>query len=193
MIKVVFSVICILSLGCAFATGNVSGLGFAVVEGTETAVQLSLTLLGVMCLWGGIMRVLTAGGVIKYLTRLLKPILKILYPDAASKDNGLDEISASMAANFFGLGNAATSFSLSAVDKLRQNSGGEERASADLITFTVLNTCAVNFIPTTLIALRYAAGSADPFEVVVPVWICSVCCYCCTAFLLRAFVGFRRK
>ncbi len=193
MIKVVFCMICALSLLASILTGNTSEMGFAVVEGLQSAVDLSLTLLGVLCLWGGIMRVFSAGGIIKYLTKLLKPILRFIYPDAARKNNGLDEISASMTANFFGLGNAATTFSLAAVSKLQENSGDKERASADLITFTVLNTCAVNFIPTTLIALRYAAGSADPFEIVVPVWLCSLACYGATAFVLRAFALFREK
>lgn len=165
-------------------------MGMAVIEGTREAVDLVLVLIGMMCLWSGIMYVLKASGVLSIITKLLTPILRFIYPDAYQKRNGIDEIAMSITANFFGLGNASTVISLKAMDELNKNNNYSYVASKDMISFTVLNTCAVNLMPTTLISLRYASGSTDPFEILFPVWVVSILCYIFAVILLKMFGSF---
>ena len=85
MLILLFTIICIISVVCSVALGNIEQIGYCVIQGANEAVQLSLVLMGVMTLWSGIMRVLSASGTIRALTALLSPVLRILYPDASKK------------------------------------------------------------------------------------------------------------
>lgn len=180
MLSKVFGVLCVLSFICAAATGRIAELGAAVATGASSAVTVSLGLLGTMALWNGIIRVLDAAGATRALGALAAPLLRLVFPDAYRKQNGISEITAAVTANMLGLGNAATPLSIAAVKALAKN-GGEEfaasgRATDEMVTFAVLSTASLDIIPTTLLALRTAAGSAAPDEILVPVWICSGIC-----------------
>lgn len=166
-------VICVLSFVFACITGNVGALGEAVYSGAENAVGLTLSLVGMMCLWNGIMQVMQASGFVEKMAVAFSPLLRVLFPDAYKKKNGIGEIAASFSANMLGIGNAATPLAVKAMEKLQENNGDKGRASNDMIMFTVLGCASLDIFPTTLIALRRAAGSGNPFEIIVPIWICS--------------------
>ena len=120
------------------------------------------------------------------LARLLRRPLAFFFPDTAKSGEGLEEICANLAANLLGVGNAATPMALRALEKMQKNNPTPEVATGDMITLTVLNTCSVSLIPSTLLALRQQAGASDPFEVLLPIWICSVCCALLALVVTRA-------
>jgi len=192
MITTIFGVLCIISCFFAAITGNLDNMSLAVIQGCEEAVSIILILIGVLGLWNGLMKVLENSGILYRITGILYPLLRFIYPDAAKKKNGLNEIAMAMIANFFGLGNAATAFSLSAMKRLSENNGSAEEPSYDMISFTVLSTCALNFMPTTLLALRHANNSTDPFEIVLPVWIVSGGCFVFAVLLLKMVALFKK-
>ncbi|HHT54216.1 MAG TPA: spore maturation protein A [Clostridiales bacterium] len=173
MLGRVFGIICILSLVFSLITGNTSGLSNAVLDGATQAVELVLTLTGIMCLWCGIMQVFEDAGLVKRLTRLMSPLLRVFFPTAYRTKNGAEEIAANISANLLGLGNAATPLAIRAMQKMQTSNPDPTGASDDMITLAVLNTASVSILPSTIIALRRAAGAAQPYLVVVPVWICS--------------------
>ena len=185
MMAYVASALCVVSIVYGIAVGRGAELSAAALSGASDAVSLALSLCGMMCLWSGIMKVFAEAGLLKKLSALLSPLMRLLYPDAFSRKNGIEEISASGAANFLGLGNAATPLALSAMKKLSENNGGNKKASADMITFTVMSTVPISFMPTTVIAMRASAGSEMPFAVVVPVWICSAVSAALAALLCK--------
>lgn len=192
MIGKICGFIIILSFVFALITGNIAELGDAIYEGADSAISLSLSLMGMMCLWNGLMQVAQSSGAIDKAARLVSPILKFLFPDAYKKNNGIGEIAASMSANIFGIGNGATPLAIKAMEKLQENNGGRERASNDMIMFTVLGTASLDIFPTTLIALRRAAGSSDPFEIIVPIWICSLVTAVLAVVLVKILCSFRK-
>ncbi len=157
----------------ALANGNMALLSEAALTGCGKAVTLTLSLLGLMCLWGGIMGVAKEGGLLHTIAGLLSPLLRRLFPDAWQKGRGIPEIAAAIVANILGIGNAATPLSVAAMEALAEGHEGEE-ATDDMVTFTVLGTAFPSFLPTTVIALRSAAGSRNPFDILPAVWICSV-------------------
>lgn len=173
MIGKICGLICVLSFVFGVINGNVGQMSEAIFEGASSAVSLTISLIGTMCLWNGIMRVASASGVIERLSKIMSPVLKFLFPDAYRKNNGLGEIAVSISANIFGLGNAATPLAIKAMEKLQQNNIDKAIASNDMVMFTVLGTASLDLFPATLIALRQSAGSLDAVEVVVPIWICS--------------------
>ena len=176
MLGKIFGVLCLIALIFGILAGNITQLGSAVLDGAANAVTVTLSLCGMMCLWCGMMRVLSEAGVIRKLSRLLSPFLRCFFPDAARTGEGIEEISANISANLLGIGNAATPFALRAMEQMQKHNPHPERASGEQITLAVLNTASVTIIPANLLALRRAAGSETPYAIMVPVWITSILC-----------------
>ena len=193
MIGKICGLICILSFIFGCVNGNISELGNAVYDGASSAVTLTISLVGMMCLWNGIMQVASASGVVEWLARLMSPLFKFLFPDAYKKKNGIGEIAASFSANIFGIGNAATPLAIKAMEKLQENNDDKKIATNDMIMFTVLGTASFDVFPTTLIALRKAVNSNQPFEIIVPVWICSFVTAFVAVLLVKGVCSLRRK
>ena len=192
MLGKIFGILCILALIFGIWNGNADALGGAVLDGAAGAVQVTLSLCGMMCLWCGMMEVLTEAGAIRKLSRLLRPLLKRIFPQAAETGEGLEEISANVSANLLGIGNAATPLALRAMEQLQKHNPHPEKASSEQITLAVLNTASVSLIPANLLALRRAAGSAHPYAIMLPVWIVSATC-AVLAVLLTCVIGRVRK
>lgn len=187
MLGKIYGIICLLALLFGIWNGNAAALGGAVIDGAAGAVQVTLSLCGMMCLWCGMMEVLREAGAIRRLSRLLRPLLRLIFPRAAQTGEGLEEISANVSANLLGIGNAATPMALRAMERLQKHNPKPDRASAEQITLAVLNTASVSLIPANLLALRRAAGSPQPYAIMVPVWIVSVVCAALAVVLTRLF------
>jgi spore maturation protein A len=135
------------------------------------------------------MRVLEKAGAIRCLSRLLRRPLTFFFPETAATGEGLEEIAANVAANLLGVGNAATPMALRALEKMQKHNLEKDTATGDMITLTVLNTCSLAIVPTTILALRQKAGATNPFSVVVPIWICSFTCALLGLLITRALRG----
>ena len=193
MLGQLFGIISILSLFCGIILGHGAELGNAVLDGAHGAVSLTISLCGIMSLWCGIMKVFERAGLINKLSRLLSPLLRVFFPEASRSGEGLGEISANISANLLGIGNAATPFALKAMEKLQKNNKNKKTATADMITLAVLNTASLNLIPTTIFALRRAAGSESPYSVIIPIWICSLSCSALSLLLCSAMRSVSKK
>ncbi len=196
MIGKVFGVLCILSVLFGVASGNVTALANAIPDGASGALRVILSLCGMMCLWCGLMEVLREAGVIRRLSRILSPILRPFFPEAFRRGEGAEEICANVSANLLGIGNAATPLGLRAMEELQKHNPHPSRASDEQVTLTVLNTASLTLIPANLLALRRAAGSLDPFAIMIPAWITSILCVALALFLTsipRFFTNVSRK
>ena len=174
MLGKIIACLCFLSTVCAMLTGRMEALSAAILSGAGGAVTLSLGLLGMMCLWCGMMKVFSGAGFLKFFSRLLSPFLRFAFPWVFRTGHGTEEICATVSANLLGMGNAATPFALCAMEKMRPCMPAPGVAGDDMITFAVLNTAAFSLIPSGLIALRYAAGSATPAAIILPVFLVSL-------------------
>lgn len=185
MIAKCFVVITMFSVIYAVFSGNIAVLTGALLDGCSRAVQLSIELCGMSCLWCGILQVFTDSGILERISRILSPVLGRIFPSAWKSGVGKQEITAAVSANLLGIGNAATPYALAAMQKLDSVNGRPEVTTADMAAFTVLGTASLNLIPTTLITLRRAAGSAEPYAVLVPIWIASLTCAVLGVILVR--------
>lgn len=161
----------LLSVLFGAATGNLGALGGAALEGARGAVELCVSMAGVMCLWTGVMEVLEQSGLCALLARAFRPLLRRLLPRAARDADVLATVSANLSANMLGLGNAATPLGIRAARAMAVGSGGV--ASDELCLLVVLNTASIQILPTTVAGIRAALGCADPFDILPAVWLAS--------------------
>ena len=161
----------VLSILCGLATGRGDLVAAAAVEGAQAAVELCVSIAGMLCLWTGVMEIMRRSGLAEGLSRLLRPVLSALFPQV-SKDRGvMDSISANVSANLLGLGNAATPLGIEAVRRMERKSPGT--ASDAMCMLVVCNTASIQLIPTTVASVRAAAGSTAPFDILPAVWLAS--------------------
>ncbi len=160
-----------LSLLCALALGNAGGLASAALDGAAQAIQLGISMAGVLCLWMGIMEVMDRAGLATKLAALLRPVLRRLVPDFSSDRGVMDTIASNVSANLLGLGNAATPLGMEAARRMARRTPGV--AGDSLCMLVVCNTASIQLIPTTVAAVRMAAGCETPFDILPAVWITS--------------------
>lgn len=171
MVSCLWTGMVVVSVLCGIATGRQAEVAAAAVDGTAAAVELSLSMAGMICLWTGVMEVMRQAGLAEKLSGLLRPLLSKLFPQVADEKRTMDYISANVSANLLGLGNAATPFGLEAVKEMEKKSPG--RASDALCMLVVCNTASIQLIPNTVAAVRAGAGCRTPFDILPAVWLAS--------------------
>lgn len=152
--------------------GRLGEVGMAAMEGAAAAVDLTVSMAGVMCLWSGVMALMEACALTDGLSRLFRPLLRRLMPRASRDKETLAGISANVSANLLGLGNAATPLGIRAARRMAVGTDG--RASDELCRLVVLNTASIQLLPTTVAGVRAACGSANAFDILPAVWLASV-------------------
>ncbi len=158
------------SLIFGLATGRLDQVSAAAVEGAGQGVTLSLSLLGVLCLWSGVMEVLRRTGAAGGLARLLRPVLCRLFPRGSRSPAFLENLSANVSANLLGLGNAATPYGIAAAKELTKTPEGHR----ELSRLVVLNASSLQLLPTTVAGVRATLGSASPFDILPAVLVTSL-------------------
>lgn len=134
----------------------------AALDYANTAVEISLGLIGIMALWLGIMKIAEEAGLIRVLTRMLTPLTKRLFPEVPPDHPAVGAMIMNIAANMLGLNNAATPMGLKAMEELNKLNPKLGTATNAMCTFLVINTSGLTLIPATAIAVRAAAGSSNP-------------------------------
>ena len=167
----IWTAMVVLSLGFGLATGNLEAVADAALEGADSAVELSLSMAGVMCLWSGVMEIMNACGLSEGLARVFRPVLRRLLPNACRDPETLAAVSANTSANLLGLGNAATPLGIRAACRMARGCDGV--ASDELCLLVVLNTASIQLLPATIASVRAAAGCETPFDILPAVWLSS--------------------
>lgn len=175
MLNIVWPIFIILSVTYGIFSGNLSNLNSSIFESVNDAIKLTINLLGTMCLWCGIIQIANKTSVIEKLTKILKPLIRIIFPEVKRGSNVEKEISMNMIANILGLGNAATPLGLKAMKSMQEENTKKDTLSNSMAMFIILNTASIQIIPTTVIAIRNSLGSSNPTSIVFPIWIVSIC------------------
>lgn len=179
-----FSVLCVIALIFGLLFGNMGEVSKSILEGADKSVKACISLIGIMALWNGIMEVLTESGIIKGMSRILKPVLRLVFPSAFKSGKGSEEITACVSAGVLGVSNAVTPLAINAVSKMER---GKRKcyATNDMIMLCMVGSSCFNIVPTTIIAIRQNMGATYTDEISVPVWICSGVCMIIGIILCR--------
>jgi spore maturation protein A len=157
-----------LAVVIAAFNGTMAAVSEAAIASATTAVEIAIGLVGVMTLWLGVMRVAEAAGLVNLLGRLLRPLLRWLFPEVPADHPANGAIVLSIAANMLGLSNAATPLGIKAMEELQSLNEQKDTATNPMVTFMALNTSGVQLIPATMIAVLATAGSKNPTWIIGP-------------------------
>ena len=169
----VFPILLIFSFISAIVTGSMDKLSAAVIDGAESAVQLLLRLVSMLCLWGGIMEIGDRAGLTKLFSKVMYPVVALIFPRIKKEKYVLEAVSMNITANVLGLGNAATPLGLEAMRRLQSINRNTQYASDEMIVFVVMNTAAMHIIPTTVATMRGQYGSDNPMEIMPAAFLTS--------------------
>lgn len=157
-------------------TGNMQAITDGVLTSAKEAVTLSLTMLGIVAFWSGLMEVAIEAGIMESMTKMLHPFLHFLFPKIPRKHPAMNFIAVNFVANILGLGWAATPAGLKAMKELErlEKERGVNKfvhnsiASDEMCTFLVMNISSLQLIPVNVIAYRSQYGSVNPAGIIVP-------------------------
>ena len=172
LMGIIWTGMILVSILYSCAVGTTAAVGDAAIKGAEEAVRLCLNIGGIMCLWCAVMELMRECKIAEALAGALKPILRLLFPEAAKHESILEPLSANVGANLLGLGNAATPMGIQAAKGMAAL-GKKGEATNELCRLVVLNTASIQLLPTTVAAIRAAEGAVMPFDILPAVWISS--------------------
>lgn len=175
MLNKIWPIFIIISIIYAVYSGNLENLNNSIFESTESTISITMTLLGTMCLWSGLMKIACNLSLIEKLCKFLNPIINFLFPDLKKSPKIKKEISMNMIANILGLGNAATPLGLKAMESMQKENEKKDSLSNSMMMFVLINTASIQIIPTTVLAIRKSLGSEDSTGILVPVWCATIC------------------
>lgn len=170
MMNIIWPAFIIVSFIYAILTGKVNEINEGIFSSVSDTVQLSLTFLGTICLWNGIMEIVKRTTLIEKLTKFLNPLMVVLFPRLKNDKKIKSEISMNIIANILGLGNAATPLGLKAMKSMQEKNIKKDTLSDEMMMFIVLNTASLQLIPTNVIAIRTALNSNNSTQIIFPVW-----------------------
>lgn len=193
MLNVLWPVFLIISFCYGFITGKIDEVNKSIFDSIASAVELSITFLGTVCLWNGIMKIVQDTTLINKLTLFLRPLIRLLFPDLKNNKKAYQEISMNIIANILGLGNAATPLGIKAMKTMQKENNNKDSLSNSMIMFIVLNTASMQIIPTTVIAIRSSMNAENPSDIIVPVWIATICSATVGILVTKLFLKYSER
>ncbi len=162
-------------LGVIFGiiNGKITEVSNAIMSGAGEGVSMTISLMGIMCFWTGMMEIAKNSGITNLIAKLLSPLIRLIFPKLRD-ERAKNYIVMNMSANMLGMSNCATPLGIKAVKRLKEISK-TDTATDEMCMFTVINTASIQLIPSTVMAIRQSLGSANSSEIMLPVWLCSLC------------------
>lgn len=160
-----------ISFAASILTGQGNALSSAVLQGAQAGITLAISIAGSLCLWSGVGKLMETVGITDKLSTLVRPLLHRVFPSSKGDKALAQDLSANLCANFLGLGNAATPMGIQAAKRMKRG----DTATDELCRLIVLNTASIQLIPANVAALRAGLQCATPFDILLSVWITSLC------------------
>ena len=193
MLNLLWPIFIIISIIYAIFSGNIENLNKSIFESTQNVVNFSIVLIGITCLWTGIIEIASNTKIMAVMQKILKPIIKIIFPNLDYNEKANTSIMMNIIANILGLGNAATPLGLKAMEELQKGNKNKDELSDNMMMLIVLNTASLQIIPTTVLSIRSSLGSQNPTIIIFPVWIATACAAVVGVFITKILIKFNRR
>ena len=171
----VWGIMLIISLVISMINGNVSVILDSIMQSSASAIENVITLAGMMCFWSGIFNIFEKTSILDKFSNIFKKFIFILFDKKHLNKKAIEYISLNITSNVIGIGNASTLNGIKAINALQEENDIKDIPNDNMTTFVLLNTASLQLIPTNIIALRSLYGSVDPTNIVLPIWIVTLC------------------
>lgn len=168
MINYIWFILIFLGSIVGILNGSGEVISKSIIDSCGNTVSFIIELAGIMCFWCGVMKIAEKSGFTDRLAKVLKPILRLIFKDAAKDEKALGAIVMNITANMMGLSNAATPFGIRAMEEMDRLNSNKGVASNDMSLFLVLNAACIQLVPSTIISIRAACNSANPGIIILP-------------------------
>lgn len=160
--------IILISIVIGAITGKLDDVVNSILTGAQASIQIVISIVGIMAFWLGIMKIAERSGIVKFLSKLLKPIARWLFPEIPADNKAIGDVAMNFSANALGLANAATPIGIKAMEEMQKLNIDKNSASNPMCTFLAMNTSGFQLVPATAIAVLAANGSKNPTEIIIP-------------------------
>lgn len=167
----IFVFLILISIITAIYTGKIEEVTNELLNATQRAVQVSIGLIGIMAFWLGIAKIAQKSGLINLISKLISPILKLVFNELPKNSPAFSNIALNITANALGLSNAATPFGIKAMKDIKKEENKNDVATNSMCIFLAMNTAGFQIVPATVLAILIAAGAKNPTEIILPTFI----------------------
>ena len=167
--------------------GKLNDVTNAMFSGTELAIKIVITLLGIMTFWLGIMKIAEKSGIVEFISKLLTPIAQKIFPEIPKNSPIIGDVAMNFSANALGLSNAATPMGIKALEGMQEINIDKQSASNSMCTLLAMNTAGFQLIPATVIAILAANGYKNPTEIITPTLIVTSIAFVSAILIARLF------
>ena len=186
----IFYFLIVISIVVGAINGKLQDVVNAIMSGAELSVKVAFSLIGIMAFWLGIMQIAEKSGIIKFISKLIKPITKHLFNELPEDSPAIGDIAMNFTANAFGLANAATPFGLKAMEELQKANKKKDTASNSMCLFLGMNTAGFQLVPTTVLAILVGIGYKNPTEIIAPTLLVTTIAFTSAIILSKLFQRF---
>jgi spore maturation protein A len=130
---------------------KLNAIADAALDFAKTGAEIALGLIGVLALFLGLLKIAEDAGIVYALVKLVRPILRPLFPEIPADHPALGMIALNLTATFFGLGNAATPFGIKAMEELQKLNPSKDTATNSMVMLLAINTAALQVVPPVLL------------------------------------------
>ena len=167
MMNYIWSGMILLSLLFSVLNGTLGAFTDSLMASCTRAVEFTISLIGIMAVWSGLMKIAESSGLIHWVSAKVSPVMRFLFPNEHDEQT-LAIMLMSFITNIFGAGNSATVFSLKAMERLDTENEHSIYASNTMCMFVITTMSMVQLVPVTIIKIRSELGSCDSGDIIIP-------------------------
>ena len=193
MIGYIWLFLIVVSIIVSIFTGNISKVTNAMLDNASFAVKLSISLIGVMAFWLGLVKIAEKSGLVRLISKIFLPVSRCLFHEIPKDNPAIGHIAMNFSANALGVTNAATPIGIKAMQELQKINDKKDTASNSMCMFLGMNTSGFQLIPASAIAVLVAAGNTNPTEIIFPTLVATCISFGSAIVVTKIFEKFGRK
>ena len=183
----IFIFLILISFICAIIQGTMNEVVNQIFASAKLAVEVALSLIGIMGFWLGIVNIAKKSGLMDLVAKWLKKPLLFIFPEIKDNNEAISNVALNISANALGLSNAATPFGLKAMENMQEKNPNKNRATNAMCTFLAINTAGFQIVPATVLAILVANGAKNPTEIIIPTLIVTTIAFLSALIFAKIF------
>ena len=162
------------------------------LSASNRAVSLSFELCAIYAIWVGIFNILEQTGISKKLTKLLSPLIDLIFGKNNLSASSKQFVSMNMSANMLGMNGAATPMGIKAIESMSHDSNSDE-VTFPMTMLIILSCSSLQLLPTSIVSLLSTAGASNPSSIILPSIVASILSTTIGIVLVRIWHKFKTR